>query len=674
MMKLGHWMGAAALAGLMTTSAFAQPAPAAGDRGGAPAGAPAFQPPQLAPKEPQLLHPLFADHAVLQRDRLIKVYGEAAAGTMVSVSLGSNSAQARAGADGRWSATLPAMGAGGPYVLTATAGAQTATANDVLVGDVFFCTGQSNMALAQRSAAGAANAARTATDGTIRQLTLPNNASNTPLFRPAHQVRWIVGNPDTVGGFSGSCLYFVRELKNSGINVPMGMVVAAWGGARVRNWVSEDALRRTGLYNDDLAILGLSRTDTQAALRRWGTAWENWWKAARPKDGTPWTADYNDSGWKTAPTALGAWALWNGSNPDGFIGQMWMRTTVTLTAEQAAKPGAILDLGSVNEEDETWINGMDVGASSFANRTTHPVRPGVLKAGVNTIASNIFCSWRNCGIRGPAENRAIRFGDGSNVPLANPWKYQEVTDTLIAPQLPWGVTHGLTMNYNGMVAGLGPFGFRGAVWYQGESDIFFAGNYRVTLKAMMEDWRRQFETPDLPFLIVQLPNYGPMPDAPTASVWADVREAQRLAALEDKRAALTVNVDIGDAADLHPTNKAELGRRLSIAGRALIYGEKINPSGPLPASVTRRGADAVVAFNGVTGRLVSRSGNPNAFELCGATQASCRWADSRIEGNAVVLLNAGAATRVRHCWGESPVCTLYDTSGLPASPFEAAIR
>jgi sialate O-acetylesterase len=673
-MKIAVWMGAAALAGMTAISALAQPVPQGG-RGGAPAGPPAgFQPPQPAPKEPQLLHPLFADHAVLQRDRPIKVYGEAAAGTMVAVSLGNSKAEARAGSDGRWSATLPAMGAGGPYVLTAMAGGQTATANDVLIGDVFFCAGQSNMAFAQRQAQGAANAARTATDGTIRQLTLPNNASAVPLFRPAHQVRWQVGTPDTVGGFSASCYYFVRGLKDSGVQVPMGMVVAAWGGARVRNWVSEATLRRLGIDTDDLDILALSRTDQQAALRRWGAKWESWWKAARPKDGAPWTADYNDSSWQAAPAALGAWALWNGSNPDGFVGQLWMRTTVTLTAEQAGKPGAVLDLGSVNEEDETWINGMDVGASSFANRTQHPVRAGVLRPGVNVIATNIFCSWRNCGIRGPAENRAIRFADGSSVALSNPWKYREVPDTLIAPQLPWGVTHGLTMDYNGMVSALGPFGLKGAVWYQGESDIYFAGKYRVTLRALMDDWRRQFETPDLPFLVVQLPNYGPIPEAPTPSVWAEVREAQRLAVAEDKRAALTVNVDIGDAADLHPTNKAELGRRLSLAGRALIYGEKINPSGPILAGVARRGADAVVSFQGVTGRLVSRSGNPNAFELCGADQSSCRWADTRIEGNNVVLLNAANATRVRHCWGESPVCTLYDTSGLPAGPFEAPIR
>jgi sialate O-acetylesterase len=665
-MKIGIWMGGVTVAALLGLSALAQPA-------APPAPAPAFQPPQPAPKEPQLLHPLFQDHAVLQRDRPIKVYGEAPAGTAVSVSLANNKAEARAGADGRWSATLPAMPAGGPYVLRASAGGETRTANDVLIGDVFFCTGQSNMALAQRAAQGAAQDAQNATDGQIRQLTIPNNGSTTPLFRPAHMVRWQVGSPQTVGGFSGSCYYFVRELKRS-VNVPMGMIVAAWGGARVRNWVSEDALAKVGYFKDDLEMLALYRKDPQAAQRRWGATWEAWWKRVMPSAGEPWQADFNDSSWRTAPTALGPWALWNGTSPDGFVGQMWLRASVTLTAEQARKAGPVLDLGQVNEEDETWINGMDVGSSSFASRTTHPVRAGVLKEGVNVIATNIFCSWRNCGIRGPAEMRAIRFADGTSVPLSNPWKYWEVPNGLIAPQMPWGVTHGLTMDYNGMVSPLGPFGLKGAVWYQGESNIYFAQHYKATLLAMMGDWRRQFENPDLPFLIVQLPNYGIIPTQPVESGWADVREAQRLAVLEDRRAALTVNIDIGDAGDLHPTNKREVGRRLAIGARNLVYGEKIPPSGPLPAGVTRLGADVVVAFRDVTGNLTGRSGNPNGFELCGSSPGSCRWANARVQGSNVVLPDAGNATRVRYCWGEAPVCTLYDGSGLPASPFEAALR
>ena len=634
---------------------------------------PGFQAPQPAPAEPQLLHPMFQDHAVLQRDRPIRIYGEAAPDAAVTVTLGTASAQARAGVDGRWRVTLPAMPAGGPYSLSVTANGETRTAEDVLLGDVFFCAGQSNMAFIQRQAEGAAEDARAAVDGQIRQLTISTNASVTPRQTFATAVRWVVGSPETVGSFSAACYYFARELKKT-VNVPMGMVVAAWGGARVRNWVSEDALRRAALDTDDLDMLVLSRTDQQAALRRWGRKWEAWWSSNLPNAGRPWMPDYADTSWKTAPPGLGPWALWNGTSPDGFVGQMWLRTTVSLTAEQAAKRGAVLDLGAVNEEDETWISGKDLGASSFSNRTQHAIRPGVLKEGVNVIATNIFCSWRNCGIRGPAENRAIRFGDGTSVPLTNPWKYQEVPDTRIAPQLPWGPTHGVTMDYNGMVSPIGAYGFRGVVWYQGESDIYFASQYKVTLMTMMSDWRRQFEQPDLPFLIVQLPNYGPPSTQPTSSVWADVREAQRQVALRDKRAALTVNVDIGDATNLHPPNKAELGRRLALAARNLIYGERIPPSGPVVDSVRRRGSDVVVTFRDITGILSGRDTQPSGFELCGADQSSCRAAAMRIENATVVLPGAGAATRVRYCWGDTAVCPLRDASGRPAGPFEIAIR
>src|SRR4029453_17080789 len=148
----------------------------------------------------------------------------------------------------------------------------------------------------------------------------------------------------------------------------------------------------------------------------------------------------------------------------------------------------VLDLGSVNQEDESWVNGKYVGASSFANRTRYPIESGILKAGVNVVTTNIYCGWRDCGMRGPAENRAIRFADNTNVPLSNPWKYQEVPDRLIGPRLPWGPVHGATLDYNGMVLPVGPFSFRGAVWYQGESDVHFGTKYyAATLPAMMAE-------------------------------------------------------------------------------------------------------------------------------------------------------------------------------------------
>ena len=623
---------------------------------------------------PLLLHPLFQDHAVLQRDRPIAVYGETLPGAAVSVTLASATAETRADANGRWSARLPALGAGGPYTLTATANGETATARDILVGDVFFCSGQSNMAFSQRQAQGAADDARSAGDAAIRHFNVPGAVSLTPQRTFTGTPRWIAASPDTVGRFSAVCYYFARELKKT-VNVPVGLVTAAYGGARLRNFTSEETLRRVGLESEDLDILDLYRNDPAAANRRWGTRWESWWTAARPKEGRPWTAGYDDRSWATAPPALGAWALWTGTNPDGFIGQMWMRTAVTLTPEQAAKPGAVIDLGSVNQEDETWLNGTYLGASSFGNRTRYAIEPGGLKAGVNVIATNIYCGWRDCGLRGPAENRAIRFGDGSSVALASPWKYQEVPDGLVGPRLPWGSVHGMTQLHNGMIAPLGAFTFRGAVWYQGESDVHFPGSYyKATLLAMMAERRRQFEDPDLPFLLVQLPGYGPIPAQPASSTWASLRDAQRQTALADAHAALAVTLDLGDPSDLHPTNKREVGRRLSIAARHLIYGERIPPSGPVVDNVKRRGADVVVSFRDVTGALTLRGGSPGGFEVCGDTQASCRWADARVEGRSVSLSNAAAATRVRYAWGGSPASPLTDASGLPAGPFEIAIR
>lgn len=625
--------------------------------------------PALAADAP-LLHPMFQDHAVLQRDRPVPVYGTASPGATVTVSLGSATASAKAGGDGRWQATLPALPAGGPYVLEARSdGGADQKVADVLVGDVFLCTGQSNMQLAVRAAGNAQFEMRAATDGQIRQLLIATKESLTPLDSFATPVSWVPTTPDTVGAFSASCYYFARELKKS-IHVPIGLVVSAWGGSRVRDWVSEPNLKKLGLYNDDLAMLDLYRTDPRAAERRWDATWEAWWRAHGK--GEPWKPDYADSGWPTAPAGLGAWALWTGSSPDGFVGQMWLRTNVTLTAEQAAQP-AILDLGAVNEEDESWVNGQGVGGTSWSKQAQHEIPAGILHAGVNSIVTNIFCSWRNCGMSGPPETRAIRLKDGSAVPLSNPWRYQPVAGDLIAPQLPWGPTHGVSQTYNGMIAPIGGYGVKAAIWYQGESDIYFSRHYQATLAAMMADWRGTFGA-TLPFVIVEIPDYGPRPTAPVASIWSEVREAQRRAAVADAHAAYIVTVDIGDPTNLHPSNKQEVGRRLAIAAQHVVYGGTAPAAGAMPGRANVAAGSITVPFTAITGDLAAYSGAPNAFELCGATQASCRYATARIMGSSVMVATDGKpAARLRYCWGDSPTCTLTDGSGLPVTPFELGL-
>jgi sialate O-acetylesterase len=618
-----------------------------------------------------LLHPMFADHGVLQRGQPIRLYGEATAGSTVTVTMGDARATASAGRDGGWSATLPAMTAGGPYDLKVSSGSDTQTVHDILVGDVFLCTGQSNMQLSVRRAANAEAEIAAATDDQVRELAIERVPSATPLKVFTKPVAWKVETPQTAGDFSASCFYFAKELRKT-VKAPVGLVVAAWGGTRDRGWVSGPGLRALGYYNDDLDMLALYQRDPEAASHRWDTAWENWWRSGAAD--TPWTDD--TSGWPVAPADLGPWHTWPGLTlPEGtaeegvgFVGQLWLATHVTLTAAQAAM-SATLDLGRATEEEKSWVNGRGVGGSSLEPAALHPLPRGLLHDGDNSIVANIFCSWKNCGLSGPLASRAIRFADGSSVVLNQAWRYRPVA-TRIAPQLPWGPMHGIGLQYNGMIAPIGPYAVRGAIWYQGESNIYFAQHYQTTLAAMIKDWRAQFGA-DLPFLVVQIPDYGPVPDKPSPSLWSDVREAQRRAVEADAHAALVVTVDIGDPKVLHPANKQEVGRRLAVAARHAVYGEAGAPSGPRPQMARRAAGNVVVDFRDVAGALVAYNGAPSGFELCGATQESCRVAPASLRGGSVVLEGDGA--RVRYCWGDSPVCSLSDASGLPAGPFEIAV-
>ncbi|WP_420136408.1 sialate O-acetylesterase [Sphingomonas sp.] len=619
-----------------------------------------------------LLHPMFQDHGVLQRDVPIPVYGDAPAGSEVTVTLGRAAATTRADAAGHWQLALPKMTAGGPYSLQArTAGGETQTAHDILIGDVFLCSGQSNMAFAVRGAENAQFDIAAAKDNAIRSLTIDTKDSLVPLDRFTAPVAWIPASPDTVGAFSASCYFFARA-RRATIDVPIGMVVAAWGGSRMRAWVSEAGLRTAGVETANLDLLALRRTQPEAADRGWSKVWEGWWRGLNLPGQAPWHPGFDARAWGTAPAALGPWALWYGAAPDGFTGQMWLRTEVSLSPAQAAQ-SAILDLGVANEEDASWVNGVGVGGTSWTPQARHPIPRGTLHAGVNTIVTNIFCSWRNCGLTGPADGRAIRLADGTTVPLGGPWRFAQMEKGVIAPQLPWGPAHGVSVIHNGMIAPIGRYAVKAAVWYQGESDVHFAPDYQRNLTALMADWRRQFGA-DLPFLIVQLPNFGPFPVTPAESEMADIREAQRRAAIADRRADYIVTIDIGDPANIHPTKKQEVGRRLALSAARMFDQSRVQ-SGPRGARITRNGRMIIVHFDDVSGTLVSYSGSPTAFELCGAAAGSCRFVPAKIAAPNAVILDPGSqtATRLRYCWGDSPICNLSDASTLPAGPFELPI-
>jgi sialate O-acetylesterase len=626
-----------------------------------------------------LLHALFQDHAVLQRDRPIAVWGNAAPGVAVEVSLAGRRVRARADADGEWEARLPPLAAGGPYTLVASAGAATQQVGDVLVGDVWLCSGQSNMDLPVKRTLNARAEIDGARNDRIRMLKVDQVESAVPRTGFATPVPWRKTTPETVPGFSAACYYFARELQKT-VDVPMGLVDASWGGARIEAWMSASALRRLGGYDDALDVLADYARDPAAANARWGKLWTRWWRG-RPgvaEGDAPWDPRSQAGDWRAAPQALGNYREWSGEL-SGFTGMLWYRTTVELSAEQAARP-ATLALGVADEVDETWVNGRAVGSSYGGAERSYALPHGLLHEGANTIAVNVLNTYADGGLTGPASSRALRLADGTSVPLDGAWMYRVVPDSVGTPPVaPWLSASGKTTLYNGMVAPLGRFGFRGALWYQGESNTGEPDRYRTLLRAYRDDLRAQFGA-GLPLLVVQLAGYGDAPTRPVESGWAGVREAQRLAVAGDAHSGLAVAIDIGERSDIHPPNKQELGRRLARAARHVVYGEELPPSGPVPLSARRlvdadAGEAVAVSFGDVTGKLVAYGyTGPIGFELCGEQAGSCRYAVAAIRGNDVVLRAPVArATRVRYGWADSPVVTLYDAAALPAGPFELAI-
>jgi sialate O-acetylesterase len=638
------------------------------------------------------MHGIFQDHAVLQRDRPIEVWGHAASGARITVALAGSSASARADASGRWSVMLPAMSAGGPFVLTASPGSAGVlqSIHDVLVGDVFLCSGQSNMELPVRRAGDTDSEIRDSRNDTIRMMTVEHASSEAPRTEFASPVAWQSAAPETVAEWSAACFFFARELQKT-VHVPIGLVHSSWGGANIRPWMSAGALHANGGYESALGLLALHGRDPGAAQRQLGREWEEWWrgKTGDRVGAEPWRVG-SGAVWQPAPARLGDWRTWGVAELRDFTGLVWYRTHIKLSAAQAQAANR-LDLGAINQVDQTWINGRGVGNTfGYGTGRTYNIAPGLLHAGDNVLVINVLCNYGGGGLLEGGAPRAVRLADGRSIPLEGPWEYR-IAPTAIGypPRAPWESVGGLTSLYNAMIAPLGHYAFRGALWYQGESNTGEADGYQALLAGLMADWRRQFDA-QLPFLIVQLPNYGKLSSVPQESGWAELREAQRQAVAQDAHAGLAVTIDIGDAHNLHPTNKQDVGRRLALAARRVIYGESIAPSGPVAVSAVRAegalradraggtdgGVRVIVGFGDVEDHLVAFSHDtPIGFELCGDAPQSCQFAEARIDGKNVVLAsrNGAAATRVRYCWADSPICTLFDASGLPAGPLEIRV-
>jgi sialate O-acetylesterase len=612
------------------------------------------------------IDPQYGDHAVIQRGKPILLSGDAAPSAQVTVSFAGMQKVVAANAAGRWQASFPARQAGGPFTITAVASDGTAKAGDVKLGDVWLCSGQSNMEFPVKRSLNGEAEAEAADDPDLRVMKVAQQLSQEPQARFAKTPQWRPATPDSVRDFSAACYFMTRELRGSE-KVPIGAIDDTWGGTPIRAWMNEEAVRSSG-GADSAAVVDLYRTNPTEAVRQFGGEWGAWWrKQTGDKAGQePWNASSRLT-WKPVPS-LAYWDAW-GPAWKAWIGSIWARERVTLTAAEAAQP-ATLHLSAIDDLDQTFVNGVAVGGTNDpAGPRSYPLTKGVLKAGTNEIMVFARNVWGQGGLAGPADKFAISFADGHSKPLTSGWEYSKITDKVGTPPVsPWEGSSGVSTIFNAMVAPLGNLGVKGVAWYQGEADVGQPG-YDRRLAAWMGNWRAQFRDPQLPFLIVGLAGWGKPTAHPTESGWAALINEQRLAVERDPRTALTSAIDLGEITDIHPANKQEVGRRLSLVAHRLVYRDG-GTVGPLPVKAVRQGNSVVVTFTKPLQILTGA--NANGFELCGAT---CRYADARVSGSSVRIAGDGQPVdRIRYAWADYPIVNLYDMDLLPAPVFEIPVQ
>jgi sialate O-acetylesterase len=614
---------------------------------------------------------VFSDHAVLQRDQPIRVWGRAAPNAAVAVDLSGAGVSATAGADGRWNAVLPARPGGGPALtLTVQAGLERQVVSDLVMGDVWLCSGQSNMEYPLRRTLAGDSEVAVAADPNIRLLQTGKISTPAPQADLPAGVVWKAATPMSAAEFSAACFFLGKDLRKS-TNVPIGLIDATWGGSVIQDWISREGLAALKTYDEGLAVLDDYARDPAVGQAKWAAMLDRWAAAKLGAANDGMRPGLDDRSWKTMPME-NFWENYPGL--EGFDGVVWLRTEITLTKAQAAQGaslGATLALGPVDDMDTTFVNGREVGATqSWNGPRNYKIAPGVLKAGRNVLAVRVIDSGGGGGTWGKAADKGLRFDDGSVVPLSGTWRYKiaaPLSDTALPPNAPWLGASGLSTLRNGMIAPLVPYGVKGFAWYQGEANVTEANEYARLMSAMIADWRQAFGAE--PFMLVQLAAFGPQKPGVANSDWAALRDVQRRVAAADPKVGMASAVDIGSPYDIHPADKTRVGQRLALLARKLAYGENIVAAGPVPLSARREGADVVVTLDQPA--VVYGAARPIGFELCDAT---CRFVDATVDGVTVRLVGAAGATKVRYAWADSPIINLFGVSGLPATPFELPIQ
>jgi sialate O-acetylesterase len=620
------------------------------------------------------LNPLFQNNAVLQCDARVPVWGAARDGEKITVTFGGQTVTT-IGKDGAWKIWLKPMKPNAtPQTLTVRGDTTSVIAN-VLVGEVWVASGQSNMErqlglrAGQQPIADWEREVAAANYPQIRQFYVPQTKSLTP--QTTVKGSWSVCSPETVKDFTAVGYFFARDLF-AARHVPVGIIHTSWGGTPAEAWTSETALQKLPDFAEPLAGLKKLATDPGLAQRETQAKQEAWYQKVDPgsKPGASWSAaELATEDWKTMTLPT----YWENAGYPDFDGVFWFRHAFDLPENWDG--GVVeLHLGAVDDNETTWVNGAPVGATmGWSLPRVYRVPGTLLKRGANVIAVRVLDAGGNGGLYGGDDAMRLLFhagGASNSLSLAGSWQCKQSVSLKTVGWPPSVFSQdpsAPTVLYNGMIAPLLPYAMRGVIWYQGEANVGRERQYQTLFPAMIADWRQAWGEGNFPFLFVQI--------APYRDLTPEIREAQLLSWQRTKNTAMAVTIDCGDANDIHPPHKQPMGARLALAARALAYGEKIEYSGPVFDSMKIEGANAVLHFTRPGGGLVAKDGELKGFTVAGADKVF-HPAQAKIVGG-TVMVNSPAVPQpvaVRYGWANVPEGNLFNRAGLPASPFRTDVN
>ncbi|MEO7768446.1 MAG: sialate O-acetylesterase [Ferruginibacter sp.] len=610
---------------------------------------------------------IFGDNMVLQRDHAIPVWGWADSKEKITVRFNKQIKVVTTDKLGKWKVYLDTESAGGPYQL-AISGKNAITISNILVGDVWVCSGQSNMEFHLQGANDAQNEIRQANYPLIRQFEAPKTVSSLPN-EDFSGGDWKICSPETAGNFTAVGYFFARELQKQ-LNIPIGLIHTSWGGTHVETWTSRNAFENSDEFKSMIAAMPSLNIDSLSKQKQAeNTARIKKLQVSFPPSGnevTAWKeAAFDDSHWPK----MNVPALWEQQSLGELDGMVWLRKTVKIAPADAGK-AAVLELAMIDDADECYVNGSKVGSTSGYNiKRKYNLPAGLLREGNNTIAVRVEDTGGGGGIYGEASE--VKLSIGSNtIPLAGEWMYQ-VESVLGSAGV--GPNSYPTLLYNGMIQPLIPFAIKGAIWYQGESNAGRAWQYRKAFPLMITDWRKQWKQGDFPFYFVQLATFNAdKGDSRKGSSWAELREAQTLT-LSLPNTGMAVTTDVGNPTDIHPKNKQDVGKRLAAVALNKTYGKGNTFSGPSFQSYKIVGNKIVVTFTNTGAGLLAHNkyGYLQGFEIAGQDR-QFQYAKAYIEGDQVIVYNDVVANpaSVRFGWADNAEDdNLFNKDGFPAGPF-----